>query len=172
MKQITLTQGKVALVDDEDYDYLSQWKWQALKQRNNWYAVRNEYISADKYKMIRMHRVIMKITDPKVLIDHRDTYSLNNMKSNLRVCSNAENCRNSHSRKNTSSSYLGVSKSSVKHRNKITYNNYWMSQIQHNKKHIFLGRFPFTPEGEILAAKTYDVSALEYHGEFANLNFK
>jgi hypothetical protein len=58
MKTIPLTQGKVALVDDEDYPELSKFRWCAVRHRNTWYAVRGE--SADGRRLtVRMHRQIL-----------------------------------------------------------------------------------------------------------------
>lgn len=63
MKRIKLTQGKYALVDDSDYEYLNQWKWCAIRDRGNWYATKGGF----KTKLIiKMHRLILGVTDPKV----------------------------------------------------------------------------------------------------------
>jgi hypothetical protein len=64
MKEIILTQRKIALVDDEDYEYLAQWKWRAVKGTSTWYAVRGK-------EGIRIHREIMK-TPPELVVDHKD----------------------------------------------------------------------------------------------------
>jgi hypothetical protein len=93
-KEIQLTQGKVALVDDEDYDYLNQWKWYVCNKRFKFYAVRNITISNNKQTIISMHRVIMK-PDKDMLIDHLDGNTFNNQKKNLRICTHSENMRNS-----------------------------------------------------------------------------
>ncbi len=59
MKEIKLTQGKVALVDDEDYEYLNQWKWNPIRSHKNYYAARGGLYFGDQKKTISMHRVIM-----------------------------------------------------------------------------------------------------------------
>jgi len=57
-KEIPLSQGRVAIVDDDDYAWISQWKWYANKSRNKWYAIRNNP-SGDGPAHIRMHRLIL-----------------------------------------------------------------------------------------------------------------
>lgn len=175
MKQIQLTQGQVALVDDEDFEFLSQRKWHAAKWKHGFYArSHNGWTNGKQNKLSKMHRVVMKIDDPAIFIDHIDGNTLNNQKSNLRKCSPAENQKNQFSRKGKSN-YLGVnvqeSKRKLASGEPVVY-KYYRSEIRVNTKGIFLGQFPFTPEGEKEAAKTYDEAAKKYHGEFANLNFK
>lgn len=156
MKKIPLTQGKVALVDDEDYEYLNQWKWFAIKKNN----VRSEYWYASRKYPNRkgnlgMHRVIMN-TPHNMQVDHIDHNGLNNQRYNLRICNNAENGKNrtSYGR----SKYLGVS-----------YNRgFWKAGIRINNEWIYLGSYRLQSE----AAFAYDIAAMKDHKEFANLNFK
>lgn len=92
MKEIKLTQGKVVLVDDEDYEYLNQFKWYALKNHRTYYAqrvIQNNYIK----RTLKMHRVIMD-TPCGLEVDHIDGDGLNNQKCNLRNCTFAENRKN------------------------------------------------------------------------------
>ena len=103
MKTIKLTKGKVALVDDEDFENLNKFKWYLYEYRNIQYAVSSLF-----GKSIRMHRIIMNEDNPKVFIDHIDHDGLNNQKLNLRKCNASENQKNSTRRKNSSSIYLGV----------------------------------------------------------------
>lgn len=172
MKLIKLTQGQFAQVDDEDYDYLNQFKWCTQKNRNTYYAVRAIHMNGKKCKVI-MHRVILELKDSKILVDHIDRNGLNNQRNNLRSCNNSQNQMNKRSK--GISKYLGVSlqnyKSTSKNTPELIYNK-WHAAISPNKKRISLGLYPFTPEGEILAAKAYDQAAKEHYGEFANLNFK
>ena len=58
MKQISLTQGKYTLVDNEDYEYLNQWKWHSQRDKNTWFAARSDR-SELKVKVVFMHQVIM-----------------------------------------------------------------------------------------------------------------
>lgn len=157
MKLIPLTQDKFTQVDDEDYDFLIQWRWFAHPSRNKWRAQRTDYKPGNA-KTILMHRVIMKIENSKTFVDHIDGNPLNNQKSNLRLCDNSQNCRNRKSHDDVTSKYLGVCKQK----------NSWIASICHNKESIYLGSY----KTEELAAKAYDKKAIELHGEFANLNFK
>lgn len=160
MKKIELTKGKVALVDDEDFEFLSQWKWFTHSTGG---GVRNEplpvYISRSKrQKTIFMHRVIMNCPEDMV-VDHLDHNRFNNQKSNLRICIQNNNMKNRKLNINNTSGYKGVilEKRTGK----------WVATIQANKRGKYLGSFE-TPED---AAKAYDTAAKELHGEFAHLNF-
>ena len=155
MRDIKLTQGKVALVDDADYDWLNQWKWCL---HNKMYAVRNVY-SDGKRRTIHMHRVILGITDPKIKGDHKDGNGLNNQRANLRTATSVQNQQNQ-KRKNTSASkYKGV----IFQKN---CKRKWCSHIRDNGKRIYLGLFHTQEE----AAKAYNEAAIKYHVEFARLN--
>lgn len=161
MKQIPLTQGLFALVDNEDFEELNKFKWCAIKVResNNYYAARGVNMKTTTLG-IKMHRYILGLTDPKIKCDHIDHNGLNNQRYNLRPSTNAENTRNRGSKPNSSSIYKGV-----------TWNKKakkWIAQININGKNKYLGSFI----DEIEAAKVYDVMAKLHHGEFAWLNFK
>jgi len=152
MKKIQLTQGRVALVDDEDYEWLSQWKW----FYDNGYALRNNW--KPTHTIIYMHREIMNTPKSK-RTDHKDTNGLNNQKSNLRICTQSENLMYRGKQKNNTSGYKGVTFDNAKQK--------WMAQIKVNRKKIYLGRY----KKAIDAAHAYDDAAQKYHGEFARLNF-
>lgn len=156
MKEIQLTQGKVALVDDEDYDYLMQWKWCAHKVYNTYYASRKYTKSKNPLEGSCMHWRIMN----GKMIDHIDGNGLNNQKSNLRFCTNSQNQMNMRSNINSTSKYKGVC---WKTRDKI-----WVAQIKLNQKVKHIGSF----KNEEDAARAYDAKAKELFGEFARLNFK
>lgn len=175
MKQIQLTKGKVTMVDNADYNWLSQWKWHAKVSKHT----ENFYAAADiRGKTVRMSRLILGLTDPKIQADHKDHDTLNNQRSNLRPATASQNNTNKRSKKGSSSKYLGVSVNNwyfgKKEDGIMIYKNgpRWSATIRANKKQVKLGNFPFTEEGEILAAKSYDAAAKIYHGEWANLNFK
>jgi len=160
MKEIKLTQGQIALVDDEDFEYLSQWKWYASKQNDSSFiAVRNarkaEYIDGVRYRIF-MSRVIMN-TPIDLVVDHRDHNPLNNQKYNLRNCSYSQNSQNM--KLNYEGLYYkGVAwhKASRK----------WQAHIQVNGKLTHLGSF----ENEENAALVYNTAAVKHFGEFAYLN--
>lgn len=157
-KLIELTQGKFAIVDDEDYDFLMQWKWHVSEG----YAKRTGKKKDGKlrFKNIFMHRVINKTPDNK-LTDHINFNRLDNRRKNLRECDYLENIRNSKKRNvSASSKFKGV------HWN--NYHSKWGSSIRKDKGITeFLGYH----ENEIDAAIAYDSAASAYHGEFACLNF-
>ena len=160
MKEIKLTHEKVTLVDDEDFEYLNQWKWRASKNKKSktYYAQRDICID-NKRTTVFMHRIIMN-PNKHMLIDHIDMNGLNNLKTNLRICNHSQNQCN---RKSWGlSKYLGVS---IKKKRSIIY---YQTLIKVNKKSLYIGIF----KSEIEAAKAYDKAAKEYHGEYANLNFK
>lgn len=69
MKEIQLTQGFIAVVDDDDFEYLSQWKWCVAKRKNANYACRT-YREKGKPKTVLMHREIMKVTETNIDVDH------------------------------------------------------------------------------------------------------
>lgn len=152
-KLIPLTQGKFAIVDADDYDWLVQYKWHCRRFKNNFYAFRQMH-----NKAISMHRVI--INAPKeLLVDHIDCNGLNNRNSNLRLCTYAQNACNKRPKHNSGSKYKGIS---FHRRDKK-----WEVQICHNGKFKYLGGY----DSEIDAATAYDRKAEQLFGEFAYLNF-
>jgi len=153
MKEIKLTQGKIALVDDEDFDRLNQFKWCTLKNGNVFYATRNIRINK---KQITIY-MQWDILNGKY-IDHIDNNGLNNQRINLRFCTNSQNQMNKRKRKNTSSIYKGV------YFNKR--DKKWMSYINIKHKFIFIGYFNLESD----AAKSYNQKAIELFGEFARVN--
>jgi hypothetical protein len=155
-KEIQLTQGKVAIVDDEDFEYLNQFKWHASKLSGKFYARRYIKLSNPNIKIL-MHRDVMK-PEKAFVIDHIDGNTLNNQKNNLRICTHAQNMRNSKININNTSGFKGV------YWHKIT--SKWMAYICFNNKRIHLGVFHVLKD----AARAYNDAALKYHGEFANLN--
>lgn len=159
MKEIILTKNKVTFVDDEDFEWLSQWSWQAHFSRGKWYVTRSKRTSTTSNIQVSMHREIMRARADEE-VDHQDGDGLNNQKYNLRLCMHVQNSKNiSKSRNQKSSKYLGVSWNERRQS--------WVSYIGHNYKMINLGRF----KSEEDAAKAHDLAALKYHGEYANLNF-
>lgn len=107
MKEIPLTQGKVALVDDEDYELVNSLKWYAHLQSGTFYAMRHTpRTDTETRKLIGMHKFIIKTPD-EFETDHIDGDGLNNQKSNLRVVTTRENQQNQHKEK--TSKYPGVS---------------------------------------------------------------
>ena len=168
MKEIIIESKKFGIhtliVDDEDYEETMKFKWSLKEGQNTFYAHRKQKKNEPKPKSeVKLHRVVMRVTDPKRIIDHIDGNGLNNQKSNLRVCNDGENKRNimvdCDQTRNSSSLYKGV------HWNKN--NKRWMSRIQLNGRTINLGSFT----SEIAACRMYDISAIKYFGKYACLNF-
>ncbi|MHC4679486.1 MAG: AP2 domain-containing protein [Planctomycetota bacterium] len=152
-RRIPLTRGKFAVVDAEDYPRLSQYMWFAEGTDKNCYAVRKA-----GGKSIKMHRDIMRASD-HLVVDHIDHNGLHNRKRNLRLCTFAENCRNTRRTATSSSKYKGV------HWRKRTKK--WAAAIRFENKTRHLGYF----DNELDAARAYDEAARRLHGDFASLNF-
>jgi hypothetical protein len=133
MKQIPLTQGLFALVDDEDFEFLTTYgKWFAHKCRRTYYAE-----TKVKGVAVKMHRLLLSLLpgDP-IQADHRDHNGLNNQKENLFYVTHAENMQNKQTYRNNKSGTPGVYyKITAKGR------KYWHAQITHNKKQRLIGRF-------------------------------
>lgn len=162
MKQIPLTQGQVALVDDEDFESLSQHKWSARwhKRTKGFYALRNSKTVAGKKHTILMHREILGLQrGDKLVVDHINHDTLDNRRKNLRACTSKDNSRNMRPRPNRSTGYKGVHWSNSHKK--------WRAQINVDRKVTMIGDFT-TPED---AARAYDAYAVKAFGEFAYLNF-
>lgn len=132
MKKIKLTKGKYALVDDEDFEFVSRWKWSF----DGHYAIRGHYLGRidgkDKYRKIYLHREINK-TEVGMETDHINRDKLDNRKMNLRSATKGQNSRNHPAHKNNITGICGVS----------LYRGYkkYCSRIVVNKKRIHLGYF-------------------------------
>lgn len=157
MKQIQLTQNKIAVVDDEDFESLNRFKWFAQKNKQTFYAARNEPRAAGKRTLILMHKIISGARG-KIQIDHCDGDGLNNRKINLRIATNQQNSQNRRPNGLTSK-FKGVFYNAAR--------NKWQAQITVDKKRKMLGRFQTENE----AARAYDAAARQNFDEFARLNF-
>jgi hypothetical protein len=165
-KEIQLTRGKVAIVDDEDYEWLNQWKWCYASSSNKiGYAGRSikEIPNIRKAQTILMHSVIFKKhnenIDNKYVIDHIDGDTLNNQKCNLRLATRQQNQFNQRKTSNKKSSkYKGVSWFQREQK--------WCARIVCSNIKYGLGYY----DDEIEAALAYNRAALKYFGKFAKLN--
>jgi len=157
-KEIQLTQGQVAIVDDWWFDELNQYKWYALwsPKTRSFYAVRNSKPLLGKRTTILMHVVIAR-TKKGFNTDHINHDTLDNREENLRACTSSKNQMNAEKHSGNTSGYKGASKSG----------RGWKAQIMVNRKVYYLGIFGTPKE----AALAYDAAARRLHGEFACLNF-
>lgn len=152
MRQIPLTQGQFAKVDDADFDWLSQWKWTAQKTGHNFYAMRH-----DRGRLVLMHRLINS-TPEAMVTDHRDGDGLNSQRCNLRTATQRQNMMNRHGKRGGSSSYKGVWVDPNPRNRKQ-----WRAAIRINGRVRYLGRFHTEAE----AADAYAIAAREHFGQFA-----
>lgn len=132
MKEIQLTQGQVALVDDDMYEYLSQFKWQIRKHGKTFYARRSLSQINGKRHMIQMHHEIIGYPPKGFEVDHQNGNGLWNLRNNLRFVTHRQNCQNQKNQK-TSSRFPGVHWDKDKQK--------WMAKIQINGICKNLGRF-------------------------------
>ena len=163
MREIELTKGYVALVDDWDYARVSQYRWCASEKFDangklwNVYAIRGFRVGG-KHKSQLMHRFILGLEDPKVQVDHApDSHGLNNQRINLRT-TRTQNQSNAQLSKANSSGFKGVCWDKCKEK--------WWAQIRGDGKARFLGYHTNAED----AARAYDVAAVKFFGEFANTN--
>lgn len=158
-KEIPLTRGYVALVDDEDCEWVISKKWSVcIPNAHNKYAHHKKWVGGRSVGIL-MHRVIAGASGRGFIVDHIDGNGLNNCKENLRICTGAENNINRRKHKVMTSLYKGVfwAKST----------SGWAAMVGINGKRIWLGTFKTQEE----AAAAYDLAAQNIHGRFAKLNF-
>lgn len=169
MKLLALSPSKhgqfYAMVDDADYEWLNQWNWYVQKNDTTCYAVRWDHTSG-KPKHIRMHRVILELTDSNIEGDHKDHNGLNNQRNNLRATTKTQNRYNSNNKSNSSCKFKGVRQTVRKCRGRVY--KYWQGRIMKDGVSYNLGLFKSAED----AAKAYDAKAVSLFGEYANLNFK
>lgn len=153
--EVSLSQGRVALVSDEDYELVSQHSWYVVKKSRTMYAQRS-FKKGGRWTTQQLHRFLMS---PGIgeYVDHVDGDGLNNQRENLRLCSVAENNRNVAPRIDNKSGFKGVR----------LCNGRWRSEIEFEGTRKHLGMY----DNPIDAAKAYDNAAMQHHGHFAWLNF-
>lgn len=157
MKVIELTRGYAAIVDDEDFDYLAQWRWTSDVGKHAIYAVRKETLDNGTTRKVLMHRVIINAPDD-LQVDHKNGDGIDNRRCNLRLATLSQNRQNAKLRKDNCVGSKGVH-FDKQHRK-------YRARIQANNKRIEIGLFRTVEE----ARKAYEQSAKQYHGEFARLN--
>lgn len=155
-KEIPLSQNRIALVDDEDYEEVSKLRW----HYNKGYA-KHSYQENGRAKFIFMHRFIMKARDGEE-VDHRNSINtLDNRRSNLRIATRSQNAANRKKSKHSQQPFKGI-----QFDRKASKAHPWRARIAVNGARHWLGTYA-TPED---AAKAYDMAALYYFGEFAQIN--
>jgi hypothetical protein len=159
---IQLSKNKWTLIDRDDYDIVSSFKWHAIKCGNKseiWYASRDSRKLKNGESSL-LHRLILGITDKSIHIDHINHNGLDNRKCNLRICTCPQNTRNALKKSTPSSStFKGVSY-------KMEFGLY-SARIRSNNKDTFLGYFKTAEE----AAHVYDFWAAYFFQDFAHFNF-
>lgn len=154
MKEIQVSGGRaIALIDDDLYDHLNAYRWQLMGGRS-W----RRYAATTVHdRTIYMHRLVVN-PPAGVLVDHRDGCTLNNQRSNLRLCTNGLNQANSKKRQGAASQYKGVTFSKDR--------GCWFAEVRFKNERVY--RKAFASEQE--AARAYDCAALRHFGEFALTN--
>lgn len=154
MKEIPLTKGRVAIVDDEDFERLTAVKW---KLNNCGYAVRNLPRNGGPRGQQMLHRAVLGLAkgDP-MQVDHVNGDKLDNRRANLRLCTPQQNALNRPATARSKSGVKGVCRAPA--------SDLWRASICANGKRHYLGRFTTIDE----ARAAYNRAALQLHGEFAN----
>jgi len=163
MKEIKLTKGYVALVDDEEFARcMVGTKWYARVDKckdgsvTSVYARRSIHTADGTPTKQLLHRFILGIINPKAKVDHEDHNGLNNQRYNLRLANDEENTRNQRMRSDNTSGVKGVS----------WFQSKWRARITVDGKSKFLGNFSDKED----AKHAYDTAALKLHGRFAYTN--
>jgi hypothetical protein len=164
MKEILLTRGKTAMVDDADFASLSRYRWHAIRTGATWYARRTSPNGDGTYAYTLMHREVFGAIEG-IEVDHEDGNGLNNRRSNLRAATSQQNKRN-RTRKSPgkTSRFKGV----------FWHQGRWHAVIRAGEalpngrsRQIWLGGHAIEEE----AARTYDAAARLHFGAFASTNF-
>lgn len=154
-REIALTQGKVALVDDADYELVSRYRWNVT---DSGYAHTILYERGKYAGYLRMHRLILGL-GPREIADHINGDRLDNRRCNLRRCNYSQNSMNRRKMRGATSQYKGV----IWNPEQKT----WDANIYPNNTHKRLGHY----HDEEAAARAYDAAATQLYGDFAKVNF-
>ena len=142
---VTTSNGRTFIADASDLE---------LIQRYNWCFSKTGYLVANiRGKVTKLHRYLLS-PDPSSVIDHINGNPADNRRDNLRICSIADNSRNTSPSKNSSTGIVGV---------KLSPAGKYVAHIMVNRKHITLGTFERIDE----AAEARKQAELLYFGEFS-----
>ncbi len=158
MKTISLTQGQFTIVDDEDFIQFGALKWHVQRAIDGmFYAIRKK-----NGEHVRLHREIMgvpptSISGKRVTVDHINHDSLDNRRSNLRVCTDGQNCKNrDQSKCHSSSGIVGVHKNAASGK--------WVARLGVDWGKVYIGSFDNKED----AGKAIQEARHKYHGEYAS----
>lgn len=146
VQKVYLSQGLFALVDDEDFKAVSQFKWCVSGKSKHKYAVSAAGL---------LHRFVARPSADQD-VDHVNGDGLDNRRSNLRACSHSQNMMNQAKQRGKTSRFKGVHLSA----------SGWKAWIHQGGMKVFLGSY----DSEIAAAKSYDRAAKVFFGQFAKTN--
>jgi len=153
--EIQLTRGYSVVIDREDYPTIKDLRWLTIVAPYTCYAM-HSYTKNGKRGAIPMHRLILGINDPGVLVDHVNRNGLDNRRGNLRTCTARQNCYNTKRRTDNTSGYKGVHLHFGK----------WQARVVVNGKRISLGHF----DNLMDAVRVRDEAAAKHYGQYAYLN--
>lgn len=162
MKEIELTDGTIAIIDDNMFDRANYFIWMHKIEKRKCGDIHYAVTTVNSFKSQRrlyLHQLVMNAKQTNLQIDHKNTNGLDNRIENLRYCTHAQNAMNRRAKIFTISKYKGVCYSK-KHK-------CYRVRISIYKKRIHLGYFI----NETDAAIAYNNAAIEYFGEFARINF-
>ncbi len=158
--RMELSQGEYAAFELADLPLVAPYRWCAATFRWRTYAITQVRNEQGRQVSVRMHRLIMGVADPEVLVDHRNLDGLDNRRrANLRVATRPQNGWNCPRPRRNTSGYKGVTLDQKSGR--------YSAEIKVHGKTLYLGRF----DDPVAAANAYDEAARRHHGEFARTNY-
>lgn len=155
---IALYSGEKALIDASDASLVAGYRWLADHREHTTYAYAHVRVGPGQWQNLKLHRLILG-APAGLEVDHRNRDGLDNRRANLRLATSVENHANTGLRRDNTSGFKGVTRSSKSAR--------WVAQIRRDGRMTYLGAFA-TPEA---AAEAYDAAAVEQWGPHAHLNF-